>query len=120
MAKLVKVKPTLNDAGSVKIVWEKNPDFKLGNIGFSDFIALYEATNALDKDHTIKDVELSGIRDSRDNKARDLRSVVTRFRSAARGCYGPDSAEYGQAGGTRDSARRSPNRKAKAETPPQA
>ena len=117
MAKMVKVKPTLTDAGSVKIVWEKNLDFKLGNIGFSDFIALYDATDALDKDYTKKDVELSGIRDTRDNKARDLRAVVTRFRSAARGYYGPDSVEYGQAGGTRESARRSPNRKAKADTP---
>ena len=117
MAKMVKVKPTLMNAGSVKIVWEKNPDLKLGNIGFSDFIALYDATDTLDKDYTKKDVELSGIRDTRDNKARDLRAVVTRFRSAARGYYGPDSAEYGQAGGTRESARRSPNRKAKADTP---
>ena len=63
MAKMVKVKPTLMNAGSVKIVWEKNPDFKLGNIGFSDFIALYDATDALDKDYTKKDVELNGIRD---------------------------------------------------------
>jgi hypothetical protein len=79
---MVKVKPTLKDAANVKIVWEKTPDLRLGNIGLSDFLTMYNATDALDKDYIQKDVGLSGIRDTRDNKARDLQAVITRFRSA--------------------------------------
>ena len=52
-------------------------------------------------------------KNTRDEKARQLQGIVTRFRSIARGHYGPDSAQYKQAGGTPLSARRSSARKAK-------
>jgi len=120
MAKKVLVKATLQEAGNVKTVWESNPGFTLGKTGLNDFIAVYEATEGLDKDYAKKDVELSGVREQRDDKARELGVLITRFRSAVRGAYGPDSAEYSQAGGTRTSARKSPTRKPNTTAKPQA
>ena len=60
-----------------------------------------------------KRIELSGIKSERDIQARDLNSLITRFRSGMRFYYGPDSPQYGQAGGTRTSERKSPKRKSR-------
>ena len=113
MAKIVKVKFTLDEAVAVKAVWESNPDFKLGKSGLADFTALYAAVKELDDDYTKKDVELSGALTKREEKARELHSLVVRFRKGMAAHFGPDSPEYGQAGGTRESQRRSPTRKSK-------
>jgi hypothetical protein len=58
--------------------------------------------------------ELTGVKGTRDDKVRQLGDLITRFRSAIRGVYGPDSPVYEQAGGTRASARKSPARNGKA------
>lgn len=114
MAKMARTKVILQEAVGVKAVWEKNPDFTLGTIGFAEFLTVLNATVELDQAHATRDVELSGMRDNRDDKARELRGLITRFRSGMRAHYGPDSAEYSQSGGTRLSARKPPSRKAKA------
>src|SRR5262245_36658783 len=98
MAKVVRVKFTLQEAANVKTVWEANPDLKVGNAGLSDFMAVYVAAEGLDKDYATKDVELSGILGKREEKVRELRGLVVRFRDTIRGKFGPDSPEYGQAG----------------------
>ena len=67
----------------------------------------------MDEDYAKKDVELSGALSKREEKARELHGLVVRFRKGILGCFGPDSPEYGQAGGTRESQRRSPTRKPK-------
>jgi len=108
MAKIVKLKETLADALDVKTVWEKVPDFKMGSISLNDFIAARDVTESLDKEYATKDVELSGVKANRDEKARELGQLVTRFRSGIRSAYGPDSVMYEQAGGTRSSLRKSP------------
>ena len=113
MAKTVKVKSTLQEAASVKTVWESNPDFKLGNVGLNDYMAVYTAVKELDEDYAKKDVELSGALSKREEKGRELHGLVVRFRKGILGHFGPDSPEYGQAGGTRESQRRSPTRKPK-------
>ena len=69
MAKTVKVKSTLEEAASVKTVWESNPDFKLGKAGLKDFTAVYTAVKELDDDYAKKDVELSGALSKREEKA---------------------------------------------------
>src|SRR5436853_4759253 len=110
MTKIVKVRSTLEEAAAVKTVWESNPDFKLGNAGLADFNALFGAVKELDDDYTKKDVELSGALTKREEKARELHSLVVRFRKGMAAHFGPDSPEYGQAGGTRESQRKSPKR----------
>jgi hypothetical protein len=112
MAKVANVKATLQDASAVKAVWQMLPDFKLGSISLNDFIGVHDAADLLQKEYVTKDVELTGVRGNRDDKVRQLGELVTRFRSSIRGAYGPDSALYEQAGGTRASARKAPTRKA--------
>jgi hypothetical protein len=114
MAKNAKVKEALSDAVDVKAVWEAIPDFKMGSISLTEFIAVRDEADSLDKEYSTKDVELTGVKNQRDDKARHLAELITRFRSGMRSTYGPDSSQYGQAGGTRNSARKAPTRKAKA------
>jgi hypothetical protein len=117
MAKIANVKATLKDAADVKAVWEALPDFKMGSISLNDFGAVHDEADVLQKEYAKKDVELSGVKGNRDDKIRQLGDLITRFRSGVRSVYGPDSAVYEQAGGTRNSARKSPTRKAKASAP---
>ena len=112
MAKIVKVQSTLQDAASVKTVWEANPELKFGRVGLSEFITACNAAEELDKDYAKKDVELSGALSKREEKARELHALVVRFRKGMLAHFGPDSPEYGQAGGTRESQRKARRRKA--------
>ena len=114
MAKIPKIKATLKDAAHVKTVWEAIPDFSMGSVSLKDFIAAHDATLALENDYAKKDVELTGTKQVRDDSARNLSDLITRFRSTVRGVYGPDSPLYGQIGATRTSERKA--RKAKAVT----
>ena len=114
MAKIVRIKDTLVEAHEVQTVWEKIPDFKIGPISINDFMAARNAAESMDKDYSTKDVELTGVRVNRDEKARQLSELITRFRSGIRSAYGPDSVMYQEAGGTRSSLRRSPTRPSQA------
>ena len=98
-------------------VWEEHPDFKLKDVTFADFTAkqaaLEEALDDLDK----KDLELTPLRNLRDQLASELNSWCVRARSSVRGYFGGNSDEYEQVGGTRSSERKRPSRK-KGGTPP--
>ena len=72
---------------------------------------------ALDEVYGQRDLELTGIRERRDDKLRQVNELVTRFRSGIRSIYGPDSPEYEQAGGTRTSNRKPPKRKRQTTSP---
>ena len=116
MAKSIKVKATLKEAGQVVAVWKENPNFTMGDLKLDDFTTFYNATDGLDKDCAHRDVELTGLKANRDDKVRQLHDLVTRFRSGMISHYGLDSAQYEQAGGTRLSARKSSRPKAKADS----
>jgi hypothetical protein len=58
------VRATLKEAHSVRTVWTSIPDFKMGGVSLDDFIAIQDATDALDKEYARKDVELTGSRAS--------------------------------------------------------
>jgi len=108
MAKVARVKPTLANAVDVKAVWEMVPNFTMGDVSLNEFTAIHDAADGLDKEYAKKDVELTNARVNRDEKIRQLADLVTRFRSGIRSIYGPDSAMYEKAGGTRSSLRKSP------------
>ena len=107
MAKISNVKKVLKHAGQIKTVWEAIPDFKMGSISLNDFNAVHDATDSLIKEYASKDVELTGVKGRRDDKARELRELITRFRAGIRASYGSDSPQWEQAGGTRMSVRKS-------------
>ncbi len=92
-------------------MWKEDLNFVVGETKFDDFVALFNVAEGLNKDCAKKDAQLARLKNTHDEKARQLQGIVTRFRSVARGHYGPDSAQYTQAGGTPLSARRSSTRK---------
>src|SRR5262245_47852110 len=106
----------LSDAANDKAVWEGNPSLKMGDFGLNDFIAFCEAADAARRDYEGKDAELAGLREKRDDRARQLHDFISRFRSMVRGHFGSDSAEYGQVGGTRASQKKMPRRKPRADS----
>ena len=108
MIKNPSVRLTLKDASSVRTVWESIPDFKMGSVTRDDFIAIHDETEAFTKEYAKKGVELKGIKGKRDDKAQQLSDLITRFRSGMRSIYGPDSPQYGQAGGTRSREHKAP------------
>jgi len=107
---------TLLEAHDVKTVWEAIPDFVMGDVTLEQFIAAQNAADTLSKTYSAKENELTGVKIARDNKFSELSSLITRFRSGMRSTYGPDSSEYGRAGGTRASARKRPVRKSATDT----
>jgi len=58
--------------------------------------------------------------DNRDDCAKLGNEYVVRARKAIQGYFGPDSTQYAQVGGTRQSDRKSGGRRAKVPTLPQA
>ncbi len=70
MAKNAKVKEALSDVVDVKAVWDAIPEFKMGSISLTEFIAVRDETDSLDKEYSTKDVELTGVKNKRDDKAR--------------------------------------------------
>ncbi len=57
-----------------------------------------------------KENELTSLTDNRDGVASELNELRTRALSGIRAHFGPDSTEYGRAGGTRKSERQKPQR----------
>ncbi|MBI4770557.1 MAG: hypothetical protein HY784_09155, partial [Chloroflexi bacterium] len=81
-------------------------EFHLGTMSLEECRA---ATARLQSDSAAveaKRIELTGLMDARDDHGRELAELVTRARSGFRATYGPDSAQYEQAGGTRKSERK--------------
>ncbi len=117
MAKNPRIKATLADALYVLSVWKTIPDFKLGDVSLNDFTGVINSTDSLAKQHKNNLAELSGLKANRDDKVRQLNDIVTRFRSAIRGQFGPDSPLYQQAGGTRTSSRKAPKRQTEGAPP---
>lgn len=112
----------LADASGIEKVWKANTDMKLGKgsdtIALKDYSASIQAVNDFtDEIETLRH-QLNGLLDQRDDAAALLNGYNTRALSAIRGIFGPDSAEYDQAGGTRSSERKTPTRTAKAAAKP--
>ena len=86
----------------------------MGDVGAKDFNVVYDEAVALNDAYDKHDLELTGIREHRDDKLLQLKELITRFRSGMRSTYGPDSPQYEQAGGTRTSNRKPPRRRQQA------
>ena len=114
MATKVPADKALSDATGIEKVWKANTDLKLGKgtdtVALADYQSSIKAVNDLNTQ--IEDLrhQLNGLLDKRDDAAITLSGYNTRALSAIRGIFGPDSAEYDQAGGTRTSERKTPTR----------
>jgi len=90
MAKAINPKVTITEGKTIQTIWTGIPDFKMGTIGADEFNAAYAETVALNETYEAKDIELTGIRERRDDKVRQLNGLVTRFRSGMRSTYDPE------------------------------
>jgi len=110
-ASRVSADAVLKDSEGIEKVWKDNPTLKLGKDA-TDKVELpdYQAAKkkVTDANDAIDDLrhQLDGWLDVRDDAAKALNALNTRALSAIRGIFGPDSAEYDQAGGTRTSERK--------------
>ena len=118
--KLINVMPTPSQAEDILTefepilqVWEDNPDFKVGKIELTAAQALNQEVDAALTLVKKKENELKGLIDDRDSVASALNELRTRALSGIRAHFGPDSTEYGRAGGTRKSERQKPQRNKK-------
>ncbi len=83
-----------------------NPGFSLGDLGLSQLIEAQNRATKLSEQVEAKRVEMVGLANERDTAASTLRDMATRLRSGIRAFYGPDSSQYEQAGGVRNSERK--------------
>ena len=108
-----------NSDDSPKIVefWKTHPDFAVGTGDTTITKAQYDADVAAivtgEEAITAARTQLTGLIRQQRDRQKMLRTKTTRVKSGVRATYGPDSAEYSQIGGVRQSERKAPKRKPK-------
>jgi hypothetical protein len=102
----VHVQRVLNSSAKIKQAWSERPTFGMGPLKLDAFNAAHADVIEVDRLIAAKRHELRALLTSRSNKTRTLQNLNTRALSAFRAAFGPDSAEYDQAGGTRRSKHR--------------
>ena len=99
------------DAAKLQKVWGENTDFKLKDVTFQNFKdQAAQFGDVLDQIQE-KELELTPLRNQRDELAGKLNEICVRVRAGFKGYFGADSSEYEQVGGTRASERKKPLRK---------
>jgi hypothetical protein len=114
MASKISADVALNDAANIEKVWKDNPDMTLGKDGdpdnpkvtLADFQAAETKVSDLTDEIDSLRNQLTKLVDDKDDAAKVLSVLNTRALSAIRGIFGPDSAQYDQAGGVRTSERK--------------
>jgi hypothetical protein len=105
------------DAKSALRFWEEHPDLKLNEATCAAFKKAQAAFQQAADEVADKERQCQLKMAERDVLANEVKLVMTRLRSAVRGFYGPDSNEYAQVGGTRQSERKRPIRQKNGEAP---
>jgi hypothetical protein len=93
----------LAEAEQIARVWEENPTFSMGDLKLSDLKTLIKELR--DKRTEVAETKMKHTRLT--NEAADrgaaLARLSARIRSGYKATFGPDSSQYEQAGGTRES-----------------
>ncbi len=124
MATKVSAENTLADAANIDKVWGANSTITLGSdndpanprVTFADYQAAEKKVSDMVQQIDISRNALTKLVDDKDDAAGDLSNLNTRALSAIRGIFGPDSAQYDQAGGVRTSERKKAVRTTKTTT----
>lgn len=98
----------LAEAAPIINVWTANPEFQMGDITLAKFKTALDSLKEAQAAVESKRAELAALIMERANHAIEVSTLVTRARSGIRAVYGPNSHQYGQAGGTRTSERKRP------------
>lgn len=118
MATKVSAENTLADAANIDKVWGANSTITLGSdsdpdnpkVTYADFLLAEKKVSDLVGQIEALRNQLTKMVDDKDDAAGVLSDLNTRALSAIRGIFGPNSAQYDQAGGVRTSERKKPVR----------
>jgi hypothetical protein len=99
------------DAATLEKVWGDNTDFKLKDVTFQNFKDKADQLDEVLDEIEQKELELTPLRNQRDELAEELKNICVRVRAGIKGYFGADSSEYEQVGGTRASERKKAVRK---------
>ncbi|MGC4074778.1 MAG: hypothetical protein QM760_20200 [Nibricoccus sp.] len=105
------VNSVLRNAQKIAEVWNANATFTLNDITQKSFGDLQAEAAQLSETVESRRIELQGLINKRDDIVGELQLAITRARSGIRAFFGPDSSEYDQAGGKRQSERKSSARR---------
>jgi hypothetical protein len=103
----------LADAEQIERVWADNSTFVLNDVTLQQFQTMITGLRTQHGKTENLRTQLTAEAIETNNRALAVNGTVTRVRSGIRGFYGPNSAQYGQVGGTRTSERKRPTRKKK-------
>lgn len=102
---------TIAEAEKIERVWEANPTFTLGDLTREKFKAELEALRAARAQLEEAKRQVTNLSNSTNERAATVNSYVTRALSGVRAVFGPDSTQYEEAGGTRQSERKTSKKK---------
>jgi hypothetical protein len=105
----------LAEAEQIARVWADNPTFSLGELTLAQLQSKITSLRAK-RDHA-QDLrtQLTAATNDTNTEGDDVSALITRARSGIRAVFGPDSNQYEQAGGTRQSERKRTARKPKSD-----
>lgn len=101
----------LAEGEQIMRVWDANQTFVMGEITRASFRTLLDTYRAKRTEVDDKRADLARSVDDLNDLAGQVNAGVVRARSGIRAFFGPDSAQYEQAGGIRQSERKPPKRK---------
>ena len=101
----------LFDADRLIQVWTENPTFSMGDVTLESFKAAVDKLRAVRKARDEIRVKLTKFIDDTNDQKDLIDELVVRGRSGVKATFGPNSAQYEQVGGTRQSDRKPPRRK---------
>lgn len=115
MATSVNSEKIKTDSKTIGDVWAANAEFKMKDVTLQSYNADAAAlTTALESIASLE-LQLTPLRNTRDDLARKLNEINTRVRAGMKSYFGPNSSQYEQVGGTRASERKPATRKPKAD-----
>ena len=100
-------------AGAEKLdrVWEANPNFALGDLTREKFKAELDALSESRARLEESKRQVTNLSNAVNERGETLLAYNTRVLSGIRAVFGPDSTQYEEAGGTRQSERKAPRKK---------
>ncbi len=113
MPKSKSIDNVLSEAEQIARVWTENPSFAMSDVTLPQFQGMISDLRAKrDTTENIRTQLTAAVNDT-NTRAESVGTIITRARSGFRAFFGPDSTQYEQAGGTRASDRKRPDRKPK-------
>lgn len=104
----------ITDCERITRVWADNPTFSLGEVTLAGLQAkIAEARQKREQLETLR-MQTTALSNELEERTTELASIRTRALSGFRAVFGPNSTQYEQAGGTRQSEVRRPARKGNA------